>query len=1730
MAGEWDVVGEQPLSEWDVIETAPVAPAPKPAPPKREVGDVETALRTVGSSVKPIVRMYGLAMSAVARGIDEVNNLRTGRDDRFYSDAVMAETDDSVAGNTDAYAPKPGEEMGLPGQIAGGIFSAPIEMAGGFGLQRGVDRSADVLQRGGTMPQAVQAGAVSGAANLAANLVPVKVGGAVGRGLEGAIARRIPGAAAPVVGGAIGGGLTGGALGAATDVAVVGAENAALPAGEQFQDLQAELDPGVSGGLGAALGAAAGAKGARGARGLRKPGAAAPAPAEATPGTQGSAGAAGTDLGTLREERAAALPVPIKLTKGQKSRTFEDQRFERETAKDPDHGGKLRENADDQNKKVIENLEAFEDLTGRTETERGNVGRKTVDVLEQKQEAKKAEIRREYDAAREAGELEAPVDTAGLVDYLDRNRSSSTNAGVLSTAEAELVRLGGATKDADGNLVPGQLTLNDMEELRKTIGVGGKKDQTNSHFAGELRTKIDAATEGAGGQLYKAARKRYADYAAEFKNQGVVRDLLALKKNTTDRTVAFDNVVKRIVLSGDPDDLRAVRRSLNDFGEEGKQAFREIQGQAIKHLREQATGNASRDAQGRPIVSDAKYAAALKAMDRDGRLDDLFGKQGAQQLRDVGDLLKDIYTSPPGAVNTSNTASVLIKYLTDAAISGFSTGVPLPLIHGAKAAKDFYQGRKIRKKVGEHLGPDGELPRSDKNPFTVPEEPPPAPRGTPADQADAPSADARLEQINKLKEGASPETAKVLEAQAKKVQREQRAEQVLEKRTKEAEELERTAQATDDPDLRQALLARAAELRPEKIPTGQAREIEPKEPKAPTKPLPVGETLELDVDQVEALKPSKRERELQRLRDDTTDPEVQKDLDRSITAERKRAADRRRGEEYLRLADQAVDTELRTEFEAKAKKFGVQRETIPVPEVREIPATPETTRAVTNLANDAEAEAAWRQVHRFGDLDAKAAKQVAEAITYDPEAVDRAMTQHERSPRVFEREIARIIEEGKKNARKPPDASEGGEGLEPPPGPKGGGTGPKPGTPGSDGPAAPRADRKEPGAAGRQEGPVSEQQIVSPVDRNATPEQKVEQLARMTEENKPIVDQFLKELDAQFGTKSGSNVKAPAAILAKAKRPAILAAKPWHDVEHIRDSFRFKTVLDSIEQLPAIVDKLNSLGVEVVKADVDKVMRPKEFGWRIAAFDLRMPNGQLVEYYLPVRELEAAKKGEGHKLFEEVRNLDLTDPASRAKYEEVAAKSRKLYEDAWNRYLARSGVDESAVLASLDRSLATAGTSRSNPSSSSSALMAGAGERQAPAASRTAENLPGPNTSRTFDDSSSGAKARTSDIAGTSSNGSILKHAPVGRSSVATTERGVDIPVRYRLVDVSQLITSHGDDLRPNAAFPQELQPRDRTRMSSEAQIARIENGIKPELLGESPKASDGAPIIGADGVVESGNARTIAVRRAYASGKALKYRNWLVDNAHRFGMTAKQAESLKQPMLVRETTGDYDRAEFARQANESAVSSMSETETAKADAQRLPDLEGLVAGEDGVINLTQSGEFVREFMRLAVGPNERNALMTSDGRLSQRGVARVRNAVFAKAYGDSEIVAMMTESTDSGVKNIMNGMLRAAPDVARLRELMDAGARPKADFTPDLVEAVRRYAALREKGMTVAQDQAQGDLMADGPPPRVVEMMTQLESNARAPKRVADMLRGLVGEIDGQGDPRQAGMFNEGE
>ena len=218
------------------------------------------------------------------------------------------------------------------------------------------------------------------------------------------------------------------------------------------------------------------------------------------------------------------------------------------------------------------------------------------------------------------------------------------------------------------------------------------------------------------------------------------------------------------------------------------------------------------------------------------------------------------------------------------------------------------------------------------------------------------------------------------------------------------------------------------------------------------------------------------------------------------------------------------------------------------------------------------------------------------------------------------------------------------------------------------------------------------------------------------------------------------------------------------------------------------------------------------------------------------------------------------------------------------------------------------------------------------------------------------------------------------RKAKAKTARGTEIETEFDVVDVRELVTSNLDDLRENPAFPQELQPRDRTRRGSE---------LDPELLAENISASEGAPIIGPENIVESGNARSIAVRRAFNKElpSAEKVRDFLRENSERFGIPRSQVEGIERPVLVRRRKTDVDRVQFAREANESAVSTFSARETAEGGAKLLDTelLQDFQPSETGDLTTAANSDFVRGFMQKVVSPTDRAQLVDKTGALLKR-------------------------------------------------------------------------------------------------------------------------------------------------
>lgn len=315
--------------------------------------------------------------------------------------------------------------------------------------------------------------------------------------------------------------------------------------------------------------------------------------------------------------------------------------------------------------------------------------------------------------------------------------------------------------------------------------------------------------------------------------------------------------------------------------------------------------------------------------------------------------------------------------------------------------------------------------------------------------------------------------------------------------------------------------------------------------------------------------------------------------------------------------------------------------------------------------------------------------------------------------------------------------------------------------------------------------------------------------------------------------------------------------------------------------------------------------------------------------------------------------------------------------------------------------------------------------------------------------------------------------APSTGSSIYTPS-GRQVDVGYEVVDASTLVGSNTPDLRPNPAYRRDLQPRDRSRAASDAQIARLARELEPERLGPSTTASDGAPVVGPDGMIESGNARVLGIRRAYQENgeAARRYRGYLAEQGY-------DTTGMKEPVLIRRRKTDLDdadRVRFAQEANASTSMAMSASERAASDASRVDDdLIGLFRGGD--VSDPANRDFVRAFLRKVPERGEEGSFVTSDGALSIDGAQRMRNALLQAAYDDGGLVGAMTDVGDENIRAFGRALSDISGDVARLNAGIKAGRIDEVSgLSRPLAEAARIVQDSRRRGLRLTDAVAQRD------------------------------------------------------
>jgi len=365
-------------------------------------------------------------------------------------------------------------------------------------------------------------------------------------------------------------------------------------------------------------------------------------------------GAAEVPLPVQRTQMAEQLRVPIKLSKGQATRDLGQQQFEAETMKTyaDDVGRPLIQAQELRNTQIGQNLDAYVDATGAQVANPFYLrptGEAVDSALRESATKARKEYKAAYDIARNSEEGQQLVNVKNIVDQLNNMEAEALNAPVINSAKLKLQQLA-----PDGNI-----TLNNLEEVRKMVGSLSQDTPTQMKFGGDIKSMIDEATKDAGGNLFKEARQKRTKFANEFENIGLIDDLLSQKPNSKDRVIAMEKVFDKSVMQSDLDSLKALGYTLKKT-EKGQQAWAELKGQTIENLRSAITSNIETDSLGQRTFNPKQFDVIVKNLDKSGKLDYLLGKAGAQEIRNLRDTVINI-NSPVKGINQSNTSSAINK-------------------------------------------------------------------------------------------------------------------------------------------------------------------------------------------------------------------------------------------------------------------------------------------------------------------------------------------------------------------------------------------------------------------------------------------------------------------------------------------------------------------------------------------------------------------------------------------------------------------------------------------------------------------------------------------------------------------------------------------------------------------------------------------------------------------------------------------------------------------------------------------------------------------------------------------------------------------------------------------------------------------------------------------------------------------------------------------------------------
>lgn len=384
----------------------------------------------------------------------------------------------------------------------------------------------------------------------------------------------------------------------------------------------------------------------------------------------------------------------------------------------------------------------------------------------------------------------------------------------------------------------------------------------------------------------------------------------------------------------------------------------------------------------------------------------------------------------------------------------------------------------------------------------------------------------------------------------------------------------------------------------------------------------------------------------------------------------------------------------------------------------------------------------------------------------------------------------------------------------------------------------------------------------------------------------------------------------------------------------------------------------------------------------------------------------------------------------------------------------------------------------------------------------------------------------------------LMERVPAGRTvkvHASTNDAGFD--ATYKIVPAGDITASHNTDYAVNDLYPAEYQPRDRNRPQMRGQVEKMTKGMKPELLAESQFVNEGAPVVNNSGVVLNGNGRVMAIQKAYQGltdshkKSAKAYKDFLASIAPSLGIAPEKVQSMEHPVLVRQAADDADTNAIINSTEGGAKLGGAEQAKADADRLKLSTLEQFVDNGTGEFMNPSNREFRRTAAKDIFSDAEGNSVFNAKGELSPIGALRIRNAIFAKAYKDDYLLTQLSEATDNNSKNIMNAMIAAAPEVAKVNEgIKEGNLYPDYDISDVITKTAKTIMSLRNEGKPLSFHLQETNLFSQGESEAERLVLEFIERNKFKSRTIADMYKGACDRIFAVGSPKQSKLFDSTE